>query len=500
MRYLELAVMILTVILSLWMLLLKNKGKPFIVPVVMNTVLLAAHLIVEKPRWQMGIIYFFALILLEYMLWVNIRGKEIRINKVLKGVLTGVAVLLIVVMVLPPMLLPVPQLPGVTGSYAIGVTTFHMRDESRPEIYTEADDCRELMVTVWYPTDKENGTNPKSYISGIEALGEAIRDGLGVPAFMAGYLNLVRSGAAVEAPVSSRSDAYPLLIFSHGLGVPAGFYTSIIRELTSRGYIVAAIEHAYGNAATTFPDGRVADFRNDPDSMDDEALAEMEAVWAGDMSFVIDRMAAMNDGDGSDMFVGRIDMARVGTIGHSFGGGAAYMSLLADVRVRAAINLDGSVYGIDPIFPDESKRFMLITSDDYAAALRDAEGKLLSYGELGEKEKAELMSEGIGEKEYTEKMGQMIRAMEHLRNELDRDSLFIRLEGTKHYNFSDFPLLSPLVRSMGLTGSMDGKRGLEIVNRLCAAFFGECLGNEEGVVDRCIREYSEIHVESLRWK
>ena len=107
MRYLELTGMILTVILSLWLLLFKNKGKLFIFPVVMNTVLLAAHLIVEKPRWQMGIIYFFTLILLEYVLWANIRGKEIRINKVLKGFLTVIAVLLVVLSVIPPLALPV---------------------------------------------------------------------------------------------------------------------------------------------------------------------------------------------------------------------------------------------------------------------------------------------------------------------------------------------------------------------------------------------------------
>ena len=500
MRYLELTGMILTVILSLWLLLFKNKGKPFIFPVVMNTVLLAAHLIVEKPRWQMGIIYFFALILLEYVLWANIRGKEIRINKVLKGFLTVIAVLLVVLSVIPPLALPVPRLPEPTGSFPIGSMSFLMEDTSRSEIYTEEEgDFRELMVTVWYPAQKEKGAKPAPYVVDTQALGAAIRDGVGVPGFLVGYLSLVKSGVVADAPLSDDSETYPLLVFSHGLGVSSGFYASIIVELVSRGYIVASIDHTYSTISTTFPDGRVTNFQTDVENYSDAELAELEAIWSEDIRFVVTQMEAMNQGVYTDAFRNRIDTARIGALGHSFGGGAAYTALFADERIKAAINLDGSVYGVDPSLSFESKSFMLLTSDDYAAAIRDAESKLISYDELSEEKRKALEEEGVDRIEYDEQMGRMVDCMDFLKNVLAEGNLFLRISGTKHYNFSDLAIFSPLVKSMGMTGSIDGRRGLSIVTGLCGEFFDERLTENAGPrLSEFIRDRSEIVAEALR--
>lgn len=500
MRYLELTVMILTVILSLWLLLFKNKGKLFIFPVVMNTVLLAAHLIVEKPRWQMGIVYFFALILLEYVLWANIRGKEIRINKVLKGFLTVIAVLLVVLSVIPPLALPVPRLPEPTGSFPIGSMSFLMEDTSRSEIYTEEEgDFRELMVTVWYPAQKEKGAKPAPYVVDTQALGAAIRDGVGVPGFLVGYLSLVKSGVVADAPLSDDSETYPLLVFSHGLGVSSGFYASIIVELVSRGYIVASIDHTYSTISTTFPDGRVTNFQTDVENYSDAELAELEAIWSEDIRFVVTQMEAMNQGVYTDAFRNRIDTARIGALGHSFGGGAAYTALFADERIKAAINLDGSVYGVDPSLSFESKSFMLLTSDDYAAAIRDAESKLISYDELSEEKRKALEEEGVDRIEYDEQMGRMVDCMDFLKNVLAEGNLFLRISGTKHYNFSDLAIFSPLVKSMGMTGSIDGRRGLSIVTGLCGEFFDERLTENAGPrLSEFIRDRSEIVAEALR--
>ena len=500
MRYLELTGMILTVILSLWLLLFKNKGKLFIFPVVMNTVLLAAHLIVEKPRWQMGIIYFFTLILLEYVLWANIRGKEIRINKVLKGFLTVIAVLLVVLSVIPPLALPVPRLPEPTGSFPIGSMSFLMEDTSRSEIYTEEEgDFRELMVTVWYPAQKEKGAKPAPYVVDTQALGAAIRDGVGVPGFLVGYLSLVKSGVVADAPLSEDYETYPLLVFSHGLGVSSGFYASIIVELVSRGYIVASIDHTYSTISTTFPDGRVTNFQTDVENYSDAELAELEAIWSEDIRFVVTQMEAMNKGVYTDAFRDRIDTARIGALGHSFGGGAAYTALFADERIKAAINLDGSVYGVDPSLSFESKSFMLLTSDDYAAAIRDAESKLISYDELSEEKRKALEEEGVDRIGYDEQMGRMVDCMDFLKNVLAEGNLFLRISGTKHYNFSDLAIFSPLVKSMGMTGSIDGRRGLSIVTGLCGEFFDERLTENAGPrLSEFIRDRSEIVAEALR--
>lgn len=500
MRYLETAVLALTVILSLWALFFKHKGKPFIVSVMMNTVLLIVHLLLERPRWQMGIIYFFALILPAYMFAVTLRGKEIRMNRVLRGFLTLIAVLVVMLSGIPPLTLPVPRLPEPTGSFPVGSMSFLMEDTSRSEIYTgEQGDFRELVVTVWYPAQKEKGAKSAPYVVDTRALGSAIKEGVGVPGFLAGYLSLVKSGVTEGAPLCGDPEMCPLLVFSHGLGVSSGFYASIIGELVSRGYIVASIDHTYSTISTTFPDGRVTTFQTDVEHFSDAELAELEAIWAEDIRFVVTQMEAMNQGAYTDAFRGRIDTARIGTLGHSFGGGAAYTALFADERIKAAINLDGSVYGVDPSLSFDSKSFMLLTSDDYADAIRDAESKLISYDELSGEQRRDLEEEGIGRIEYDERLGRMVDCMNFLKNVLAEGNLFLRISGTKHYNFSDLAIFSPLVRIMGMTGSIDGRRGLNTIAGLCGEFFDERLReNTESRLPEFILNRTEIIGETLR--
>lgn len=52
------------------------------------------------------------------------------------------------------------------------------------------------------------------------------------------------------------------------------------------------------------------------------------------------------------------------------------------------------------------------------------------------------------------------------------DSLgVISIAGTKHYDFADLPLLSPLAPQLGLKGPINGKRVVTIVNDYLLSFF-----------------------------
>ena len=44
----------------------------------------------------------------------------------------------------------------------------------------------------------------------------------------------------------------PLVVFSHGLGGSRAVYSTILSEMASQGYFVAAVEHKDGSAAVTF--------------------------------------------------------------------------------------------------------------------------------------------------------------------------------------------------------------------------------------------------------
>ncbi|RCX19679.1 hypothetical protein DFP94_104132 [Fontibacillus phaseoli] len=48
---------------------------------------------------------------------------------------------------------------------------------------------------------------------------------------------------------------------------------------------------------------------------------------------------------------------------------------------------------------------------------------------------------------------------------------FLYLDGSEHYDFTDLPLYSPLVSLTGMTGTLKGGRGAEIVNAYVLDFF-----------------------------
>ncbi|MBK8129006.1 MAG: hypothetical protein IPK53_08700 [bacterium] len=83
-----------------------------------------------------------------------------------------------------PVLLPVPKLPSLTGSYAVGTRTYHLVDRSRPEIYTaQPDDKREIMVQVWYPAAADAQGEEAPYMDQLDVVGATLAERLGLPSF-----------------------------------------------------------------------------------------------------------------------------------------------------------------------------------------------------------------------------------------------------------------------------------------------------------------------------
>lgn len=124
-------------------------------------------------------------------------------------------------------------------------------------------------------------------------------------------------------------------------------YQALFEDLASHGWVVAAIDPPYNFVPVRFPDGRVLgklppSEQGWPDVFNNgDFYRERMKHWARDVSFVIDKLAAL-DGEAGP-FGGRLDLQRgVGVFGHSNGGSAAGTARLLDHRVRSAINLDGT--------------------------------------------------------------------------------------------------------------------------------------------------------------
>jgi hypothetical protein len=57
------------------------------------------------------------------------------------------------------------------------------------------------------------------------------------------------------------------------------------------------------------------------------------------------------------------------------------------------------------------------------------------------------------------------------------DAFMVRIQGAKHGNFSDWSLVGPFLKFMGIIGPIDGHRFLEIQNSYVGSFFDLYLKN-----------------------
>ena len=276
--------------------------------------------------------------------------------------------------------LPSSRLPSPTGPHAIGTTVLHLTDSTRVDpILAASGRYRELTVQVWYPATAAGSDARAPYIpdSGlVDAMLETQywdQSDADIERW-----RTIRTHAYLDAPVATNGSRWPLLVFSHGLGVARAHYTALIQDLASHGYVVAAVEHPYGGFMAA-PDGRILTPAQDSVDFDDPAIvANRTGVWSADVTSVLDRM--LNGRHEAGRFASVIDTTRIGMLGHSIGGAAALEACLSDARIKACVNFDGAPFG--QVEEEGLRRPTLVMgsgpdySDEDLEALRGALGRL----------------------------------------------------------------------------------------------------------------------------
>lgn len=257
----------------------------------------------------------------------------------------------------------IKRLPPTDGKYGVARVGYDWVDKSRVETLSkDAGADREIMVFVWYPTDRVPIKKAAEYLPRAEVIAKSIGTE-GMKDFWADTSAMVVSGKIASdtseaSPIATGKEPFPLIVFMPGLGVPSTAYTTLIEEVVSHGYIVASIEPTYEVPAVAFPDGRVVPFsgaatgRNQPSpphGTREKFLTRMHAFdaphldrWAGDIHFAINQVTLLNRPAGMVApFSGRVDLNNIAAWGHSFGGRAAARACQLDHRIRACLNGDG---------------------------------------------------------------------------------------------------------------------------------------------------------------
>jgi predicted dienelactone hydrolase len=433
-------------------------------PLVVLGVMLA-QVVLEQYRWQLVPLYALTGVLVLVGLR-RLRGAPAEASRSRRGwVGVVLGLVLLVLAALPPILFPVPVLPEPGGAYRIGTVSFEWTDSARSESYTaDPDDTRDLMVQFWYPADHEPSAAAAPWMERLDVAGPVISRYLRLPPFFLDHASLVRTHSFARAPAWAEGAPYPVVIYSHGWN---GFRTVNLNQseaLASHGFIAVAVDHTYGAMVTVFADGRVA--LNNPAALpegvpDDEyqrASETLEATYASDLRFVLDQLARLNSGAIVSPLAGRLDLAKVGLYGHSTGGGAVVLACGQDPRCRAGLTMDAWLEPVPPAILAQglAQPFLFMRSQTWAAG---PDEPLLDT----------LYAAGQG------------------------DEYRVAIQGTKHYDFTLLPLLTPLAPALGLKGHIEGRRGMGIITSYLLAFFDHYLkGQPAQLLDGPAAAYPEV--------
>jgi dienelactone hydrolase len=358
---------------------------------------------------------------------------------------------------------PTPCLPEPTGPCQAGTTSLWLTDTSRPDPWVSGVNARELMVSLWYPAVPSDVRRAR-YMTPAES--ELQLKTRGITSIPPDTLSTVETNAVSEASPAGRQHSLPLVVLSPGFTNSRSSLTALAEDLASHGYVVAGIDHTHESHATAFPDGRVTtSLARDAPRRDRKE--KVMASRVADVRFVLDELTGANQAWPG---AGLIDPSRMAMAGHSVGGAAAIAAMLADLRIRAGIDMDGTTAA--PIPGEGLPRPFLFL------------GKQSNY------------TPGSGGPATTPQNWKLMRSAV-ITWERDWELLtgwkrWLVVAGAVHASFTDLALLADQ-SGIDTGASLPGARSLDITRAYVRAFFDQHLrGRPQALLDQPSPRYPEV--------
>lgn len=244
-----------------------------------------------------------------------------------------------------PIFIPIPEL---TGPYSVGITSYHLIDNARMD-KRFASGNRELMVHIYYPSAHEC-QNHKLYSYNpekINALATIKAKQSFIPKIIWDYALGLYSYAQPNGALSIYQSQYPIVLFLPGIGSES-LYTSYLEEIASFGYIIVQLDIPFDTTATVLPNNKIIEL--DPQfsaaikAVDRDAIYAHRTTahysWLSDINFVLGTLKQLNQ-DPASIFFEKLNLKRIGVMGHSHGGGVAVDFCAHNQECKACINIDG---------------------------------------------------------------------------------------------------------------------------------------------------------------
>lgn len=367
---------------------------------------------------------------------------------------------LLVVSLIPwTIFLPVPTLIQPLGKYAVGTRVFRWVDSARTEQITKDPfDKRNVIVQAWYPAQPDGKGIHSLYLDGLPNLPPKVSV---LPSFLLEHYDQIDTYAVVNATPAKAQGKWPVVLFLPGYGAARAFYTSLAVGLASHGYVVFSLDHPYESAITQLANGELATTIENfqPDAPNRLGFMKNRLdIRIADVQFVLNQVETKHSS--TNEFFTSLDLNRIGIAGHSLGGATAGAAMAHDSRLKAAVNIDGTLYGELPKSRGY-RPFLLIESN------KGEPGRFARY-EAGNQ--LLFMQFGGGHR--------------------------YELEEADHYSFTDVPLLlAPPARllagSLFKLGQLPTKTHTATVN-LVAAFFDHTLNGKPSQLEVVASRYAGI--------
>jgi hypothetical protein len=342
-------------------------------------------------------------------------------------------------------------LPTPTGNMSVATTIVRMVDSTRSARGEPGGaGKRELVVQLWYPRSPTKESTIAPYIPDPRVLDVLARNNPDSTT-VRGWKGLETS-ALLDIDVMALPWKIPFIVFSHGLGVSRSSYTALTQEIASHGNVVALIDHPYGGV-TVLANGEAVAADGEPNA---EAAARTAAVWAADASFVVTTMRGYLESRNAPPIMRHAailtDWNKVGMVGHSLGGVAAFEACRVDKRFKACVNMDGGNIAMFETTGIPRPTLLLRSQPQYTDEELTAKGRTrAAWDELGENIKAEVAKV--------------------LGKNTNVPAFSVQFAGTNHSHFSDYPFVYPQSISRFGGRNMDASRVFQLTSEYVRGFF-----------------------------
>ncbi len=445
--------------------------------------LLFIHIVTQGIRWQMYLVYLF--IASELVGFIINRVRSGVNRNMEKGKWKSILWILgLIISLILIILFPYNHIEKPSGSYEVGTFSMDIVDENRIELYGDTSgEPRQIRIQLWYPTDSTVGLDRAKWLNDGVKVASSIPSFAGMPGFLLAYTARIDSNSYLYAILSDDKSSYPIIVVSHGWLGFRNIHTDFCELLASNGYIIASIDHTYGSLATVFNDGTVRNV--DPNALPDASTVDDFSDYSNKLvtTFAIDAQLTINtlenlttgqvkldnyidkkdlnnmeDTSGfSGMLEDRINIDMIGAIGHSTGGGGVTKLAMIDDRIDA-------VFGFDPW-------------------VEPIEETLLNQG---------LSTPSIY---ISSEQWQNHANRKYLKIIADSDksaTKMYQLNGTKHKDFTMMYMFEPISRIIGMSGTIDSSRSIEIQKDFLLQFFDHWLLGKDNELNILADKYDEI--------